>query len=80
MFYKEHPDIEGLSEQQVSDIRHEVQITIKGTDIPRPILEFGHCGFPEKCMNFFLAFYFFFFFFFFPLFSSISFFVHPRKI
>ena len=50
MFYKEHPDIAGLSEQQVGDIRHEVQITIKGSDVPRPILEFGHCGFPEKCM------------------------------
>lgn len=48
VFYSEHPDIQDLSDQQVMDIRHEVQITIKGDNIPRPILEFAHCGFPEK--------------------------------
>lgn len=50
MIYKEVPDIESLSEQQVNDIRHEVQITIKGVAVPRPVLEFSHCGFPEKLL------------------------------
>ncbi len=49
MFYRDHPDIAILSDQQVGEIRREVQINIKGDNIPRPILEFAHCEFPEKC-------------------------------
>jgi hypothetical protein len=50
MFYSESPDIACLTEKQINDIRHEVQISIKGDDVPRPMLEFSNCNLPEKRM------------------------------
>ena len=45
--YKEHIALEGLSTSQVTKIRENLEIKVKGENVPKPILEFSHCQFPE---------------------------------
>lgn len=45
--YKEDPFISGLTEEQVERIKQELGIETQGKDVRRPIVEFGHCGFPS---------------------------------
>lgn len=44
--YREDPFISGLTDEQVERIRSELGIKTEGQDARRPIIEFGHCGFP----------------------------------
>ncbi|XP_074523507.1 putative ATP-dependent RNA helicase DDX59 [Halichoeres trimaculatus] len=46
--YKENQFISGLTEDQVQRIKQELGIETEGRDVRRPIVEFGHCGFPAK--------------------------------
>ncbi|XP_045154111.1 probable ATP-dependent RNA helicase DDX59 [Echinops telfairi] len=45
--YKEHPFIVNLQEDQVEHLKQQLGIVIQGQEVPRPIVEFEHGGFPE---------------------------------
>lgn len=44
--YREDVFISGLTDEQVQRIKQELGIETQGRDVRRPIVEFGHCGFP----------------------------------
>uniref|UniRef100_A0A8C3C663 RNA helicase n=2 Tax=Cairina moschata TaxID=8855 RepID=A0A8C3C663_CAIMO len=46
-FYKDHSFILGLRDEQVENLKLQLGIAIQGQQVPRPIIEFEHCGFPE---------------------------------
>jgi len=50
-FYKEDPAVSGRSQAEVDAFRKEANITIQGTDIPRPVQTFDEAGFPGYVMN-----------------------------
>ncbi|KAF5913992.1 probable ATP-dependent RNA helicase DDX59 [Diceros bicornis minor] len=45
--YREHPFIANLQEDQVENLKRQLGILVQGRDVPRPIIDFEHCGFPE---------------------------------
>ncbi|XP_040841351.1 probable ATP-dependent RNA helicase DDX59 isoform X2 [Ochotona curzoniae] len=45
--YREHPFIASLHEDQVANLKQQLGIVVHGHKVPRPIIEFEHCGFPE---------------------------------
>lgn len=45
--YKEHPFISGLQEDQIENLKQQLGIAVEGQRVPRPIIDFEHCGFPE---------------------------------
>lgn len=45
-FYKEHPNVERLSDQDVADFRAKSSITVQGRDVPKPIRTFDEASFP----------------------------------
>ncbi|KAF4789617.1 kinesin family member 14 [Turdus rufiventris] len=50
-FYKDHSFILGLQEEQVKNLKLQLGIAVQGQQVPRPIVEFEHCGFPETLNN-----------------------------
>ncbi|XP_077863689.1 putative ATP-dependent RNA helicase DDX59 [Saccoglossus kowalevskii] len=46
--YKEHDEIKRLSNEQVDELKVQLGISIRGIEVPRPILEFRHLSLPEK--------------------------------
>ncbi|NXG11795.1 DDX59 helicase, partial [Sakesphorus luctuosus] len=46
-FYKDHSFISGLQDEQVENLKLQLGIAVQGQQVPRPIVEFEHCGFPE---------------------------------
>ncbi|NXN11986.1 DDX59 helicase, partial [Indicator maculatus] len=46
-FYKDHSFILGLREEQIENLKLQLGIAVHGQQVPRPIVEFEHCGFPE---------------------------------
>ncbi|NXK36521.1 DDX59 helicase, partial [Piprites chloris] len=46
-FYKDHSFILGLRDEQVENLKLQLGIAVQGQQVPRPIVEFEHCGFPE---------------------------------
>ncbi|XP_067997026.1 probable ATP-dependent RNA helicase DDX59 isoform X2 [Melanerpes formicivorus] len=46
-FYKDHSFILGLREEQIENLKLQLGIAVQGQQVPRPIVEFEHCGFPE---------------------------------
>lgn len=49
--YKIHPEVASLSDSQVHDLRKQMEITVQGEGIERPILEFSHCHSDVKLME-----------------------------
>ena len=49
--YKMHPEVASLRESQIHDLRNRMEITVKGEQIERPILEFSHCNLDEKLLD-----------------------------
>eukprot|EP01035_Chromulina_nebulosa_P019302 gene19302-25163_t len=49
-FFKEHSDIKAMSDEQINQIRKDLNVTLLGTDIPRPITEFNHSLFDKKLL------------------------------
>ncbi|KFP69788.1 PREDICTED: probable ATP-dependent RNA helicase DDX59 [Acanthisitta chloris] len=45
--YKDHSFILGLQDEQVENLKLHLGIAVQGQQVPRPIVEFEHCGFPE---------------------------------
>lgn len=50
-FYKEDPAVSARSQAEVDAFRKENNITVQGTDIPRPVQSFDEAGFPGYVMN-----------------------------
>ncbi|NWU68120.1 DDX59 helicase, partial [Pterocles burchelli] len=46
-FYKDHSFILGLRDEQIENLKLQLGIAVQGQRVPRPIVEFEHCGFPE---------------------------------
>ncbi|XP_040467274.1 probable ATP-dependent RNA helicase DDX59 isoform X3 [Falco naumanni] len=46
-FYKDHSFILGLQDEQIENLKLQLGIAVQGLQVPRPIIEFEHCGFPE---------------------------------
>uniref|UniRef100_T1PH37 RNA helicase n=1 Tax=Musca domestica TaxID=7370 RepID=T1PH37_MUSDO len=46
-FYNPHQNTLNMSEQQVAEMRAELQITVSGNEIPHPIGSFEECTLPE---------------------------------
>ncbi|XP_055671396.1 probable ATP-dependent RNA helicase DDX59 isoform X3 [Falco peregrinus] len=46
-FYKDHSFILGLQDEQIENLKLQLGIAVQGQQVPRPIIEFEHCGFPE---------------------------------
>ncbi|NWS33434.1 DDX59 helicase, partial [Polioptila caerulea] len=49
--YKDHAFILGLQDEQVENLKLQLGIAVQGQQVPRPIVEFEHCGFPETLNN-----------------------------
>ncbi|XP_020858825.1 putative ATP-dependent RNA helicase DDX59 isoform X3 [Phascolarctos cinereus] len=45
--YKEHSFILSLLDDQVENLKLQLGISVQGQKVPRPIIDFEHCGFPE---------------------------------
>ncbi|NXG34031.1 DDX59 helicase, partial [Dromaius novaehollandiae] len=45
--YKDHSFILGLQDEQIRNLKLQLGIAVLGQQVPRPIIEFEHCGFPE---------------------------------
>ncbi|KAM9239102.1 putative ATP-dependent RNA helicase DDX59 isoform 1-T2 [Leptosomus discolor] len=45
--YKDHSFILGLRDEQIENLKLQLGIAVQGQHVPRPIVEFEHCGFPE---------------------------------
>ncbi|GKU03757.1 atp-dependent rna helicase dbp2 [Fusarium langsethiae] len=50
-FYKEHPDVETRSDADVEAFRRKHQMTIAGTNVPKPVETFDEAGFPRYVMD-----------------------------
>lgn len=50
-FYVEHPLIEKLTPQEVSDWRRHKEISVSGTNVPKPVLSFDHASFPDYLLD-----------------------------
>ncbi|KTW31285.1 DEAD-box ATP-dependent RNA helicase DBP2 [Pneumocystis jirovecii RU7] len=50
-FYKPHPNVEKMTEQQVEEFRRKGQVTVQGVNIPKPVPSFDEAGFPNYVMN-----------------------------
>eukprot|EP00930_Biecheleria_cincta_P097670 TRINITY_DN89373_c0_g1_i1.p1 TRINITY_DN89373_c0_g1~~TRINITY_DN89373_c0_g1_i1.p1 ORF type:complete len:660 (-),score=147.38 TRINITY_DN89373_c0_g1_i1:469-2412(-) len=50
-FYKEHPEIEFLSDEEVASLRKEARVTATGSNCPRPAVSFAHLRLPKELME-----------------------------
>ncbi|XP_044528734.1 probable ATP-dependent RNA helicase DDX59 isoform X4 [Gracilinanus agilis] len=45
--YQEHSFILNLHDDQVENLKLQLGISVQGQKVPRPIIDFEHCGFPD---------------------------------
>lgn len=50
-FYKPHPNVERMTEQEVEMFRKKGQVTVQGVNVPKPVPSFDEAGFPNYVMN-----------------------------
>ncbi|CAG9942072.1 unnamed protein product [Clonostachys rosea f. rosea IK726] len=50
-FYKENPEVENRSDAEVEAFRRKHQMTIAGSDVPKPVETFDEAGFPRYVMD-----------------------------
>ncbi|KAG0248453.1 ATP-dependent RNA helicase ddx42, partial [Mortierella polycephala] len=50
-FYEEHEDIARLSEEQVRQIRMDLDMRVSGVEVAKPCISFAHFGFEEALME-----------------------------
>lgn len=50
-FYKEHPEIEKLTQEQSEDLRCKLEIKVSGESPPKPVCSFAHFNFDEQLMK-----------------------------
>ncbi|XP_028131448.1 ATP-dependent RNA helicase DDX42 isoform X1 [Diabrotica virgifera virgifera] len=51
VFYEEHSDINELTDEQVKELRKVLDISVTGSNAPKPVSSFAHFGFEEKLMK-----------------------------
>jgi ATP-dependent RNA helicase DDX5/DBP2 len=54
-FYREHPNVEKMSESEVNEFRRANAITVQGRDVPKPIRTFEEASFPDYILSELLA-------------------------
>jgi len=50
-FYREHPNVQNRTIQEIDDYRQGKEITIFGRNVPKPVFTFEEAGFPEYVMG-----------------------------
>ncbi|KTW30302.1 ATP-dependent RNA helicase DBP2 [Pneumocystis carinii B80] len=50
-FYKPHPNIEKMTDQEVEAFRKKRGVTVQGINVPRPVPSFDEAGFPSYVIN-----------------------------
>ncbi|KAL6948596.1 ATP-dependent RNA helicase dbp2 [Hanseniaspora vineae] len=50
-FYTEDPKVAARSDKEIADYRREHEMTLHGTDIPKPITDFDEAGFPDYVLS-----------------------------
>ena len=50
-FYKENPEVTARSQAEVDQWRRENNVTVHGTEIPRPVTTFDEAGFPDYVLS-----------------------------
>ncbi|KAM9817748.1 putative ATP-dependent RNA helicase DDX17 isoform 2-T2 [Syngnathus typhle] len=50
-FYTEHPEVQRLSQYEVEEFRRKREITIQGSDCPKPVTTFQQAQFPQYVMD-----------------------------
>jgi ATP-dependent RNA helicase DDX42 len=50
-FYKEHPEITSLTNKQVAELRKTFDLTVSGTNPPKPVSSFAHFNFDDKLLK-----------------------------
>jgi len=51
-FYKEHPDVKKMSEDEVRQLRAEMGMMVFGKNVPKPFRSFHESGIPEYCLQY----------------------------
>ena len=50
-FYVEHPNVESRPQAEIDSFRKEHDITVEGTDIPKPVSSFDEASFPDYVLT-----------------------------
>jgi len=50
-FYTPHPDVTKLSPEELDRIRRRLEISISGSDVPKPVTTFEQASFPDYIME-----------------------------
>jgi ATP-dependent RNA helicase DDX5/DBP2 len=50
-FYIEHPDVTKRSEQEANEWRASKNISVSGTDVPKPVMTFDEASMPEYVLT-----------------------------
>jgi ATP-dependent RNA helicase DDX42 len=50
-FYQEHPEITSLTNKQVAELRKTFDLTVSGTNPPKPVSSFAHFNFDDKLLK-----------------------------
>ncbi|XP_029446073.1 probable ATP-dependent RNA helicase DDX17 [Rhinatrema bivittatum] len=50
-FYAEHPEVTRMTSFDVEELRRKKEITVRGTDCPKPVFNFHQASFPQYVMD-----------------------------
>ncbi|XP_061625701.1 probable ATP-dependent RNA helicase DDX17 isoform X6 [Phyllopteryx taeniolatus] len=50
-FYTEHPEIQHLTQYEIEEFRRKKEITVKGSDCPKPLFTFQQAQFPQYVID-----------------------------
>lgn len=50
-FYVEHPSVQSMSELEINEFRRRHEITVQGTNIPKPVRSFAEACYPEYILS-----------------------------
>ncbi|CAJ1362548.1 unnamed protein product [Effrenium voratum] len=50
-FYKPHPEIELLSDEEIASLRKEMRVAATGSHCPRPVVSFAHLRLPKELLE-----------------------------
>ncbi|XP_077425952.1 putative ATP-dependent RNA helicase DDX17 isoform X2 [Vanacampus margaritifer] len=50
-FYTEHPEVQRLNPYEIEEFRRMKEITVKGSDCPKPVITFQQAQFPQYVMD-----------------------------
>lgn len=50
-FFREHPSVQAMSEQEVIDFRTKHAMNLQGHGIPKPVRSFVEASFPDYLLN-----------------------------